>query len=131
MSKKVKLYLVSSIAIIMISSWAVIYASGSQGNLSNNLWQVGLAGSALLFGTLGLITAKQWGWLKSSVGRAVFFLSLGLLLWSVSIAIWTFYLFTQPDQEIPQSYALDIITISVIPAWLYGIIALSKATGAK
>lgn len=115
----------------MLISWLLIYLSGSQGELTNNLWQAGMAGAALLFGTLGLVTAKQWGWMASNVGRAVFFLSLGLLFWGVGQAYWTYFLFAQPEQEVPQSHLLDLILFSVIPIWIYGVVSLSKATGAK
>jgi hypothetical protein len=131
MSKKIKLLLVTSVSITMLVSWLFIYVSGSQGELSNNLWQVGMAISAFIFGLLGLITAKQWGWFKSNVGRAVFFISLGLLFWSIGQAYWTYFLFADPSDEVPQSYAMDIILFSVIPIWTYGVISLSKATGAK
>jgi hypothetical protein len=115
----------------MILSWAYIYFSGFKGEDINSYWQVGMAISALIFGLLGMITAKQWGWFKSNVGRAVFFLALGLLLWGVGQSYWTYYLLIDPSAEVPQSYAMDIILISVIPVWIYGTYSLAKATGSK
>ena len=131
MVKKYKLLFVMSVAATMIGGWFLIFFGGLLDTTASTAWQVGLALSALLFSSMGFITAKQWGWLKSNIGRAVIFLALGLLLWGIGISVLAFYLVINPDKEVPQSYALDIITISAIPVWIYGILSLSRATGAR
>jgi hypothetical protein len=131
MSKKLKLYIIGFISFLMVSTWAAIYFSGSIGQSSNNAWQAGMAATALIFGLIGMLTAKQWGWFKSNVGRSVFFLALGLIFWGIGQSYWTYYLIADPSAEVPQSYVMDVVLISVIPVWIYGILSLAKATGAK
>lgn len=84
-----------------------------------------------MFGVFGLLTARHWSWLKSGVGQGVFFVSLGLIVWGIGQAAWTYFLFRYPNQQSPPSHILDIIDLSALPIWFYGIVRLSKATGAK
>jgi len=97
----------------------------------NYWWQAGLAAVAIIFGIFGMFTAKKWSWLKSGVGQGVFFISLGVVLWGLAQAGWTYYLLKYPTEEVVQSKIIDVVYFASIPLWTYGILKLSKATGAK
>lgn len=131
MNKKLKLYLILTISGVMLALWFAIYITGTQGQQINYWWQLFMGLTALMYGCFGILTAQKWGWLKSGVGRGIFFLSLGLVMWSIGQLGWTYFLFAEPDVETPQSHLLDIIDFSAIPVWFYGLLTLSKATGAK
>lgn len=90
-----------------------------------------MAAIAILFGVFGMLTAKKWSWLKSGVGQGVFFISLGVVMWGLGQAGWTYYLLKYPGQEVVQSKIIDVLYFASIPLWTYGILKLSKATGAK
>ncbi|MFO0882168.1 MAG: hypothetical protein U0491_01845 [Candidatus Saccharimonadales bacterium] len=131
MNKKFKLYFIVGLSGIMVALWFAIYITGTQGQQINYWWQLFMGLTALTYGIFGIFTAKKWNWLKSGVGRGVFFLSLGLIMWGIGQLGWTYFLFVEPDVEAPQSHLLDFIDISAIPLWFAGIVTLSKATGAK
>lgn len=84
----------------------------------------------LIGGLYGLLVARHWGGRHSAVGRAVVFLSLGLITWATGIAIWLFYNFIL-HVEIPYPSWADAAFIISWPLWSIGVIFLSMATGAK
>jgi hypothetical protein len=86
---------------------------------------------AIIVGIFGMLTAKKWSWLKSGVGQGIFFISLGNLMWGIGQAGWTYYLFKDPTVASPPSKILDILFLSSIPLWFYGVLKLSRATGAR
>jgi hypothetical protein len=131
MNKKLKLYLILGTSIIMIAWWAALFFTGTKEETINYIWQVGMGLCALLYATLGIITAAKWNWLKSGVGKGIFFISLALLCWSIGQLGWSYFLFAEPNVQAPQSHLLDIIDFAAIPLWFAGILMLSKATGAR
>lgn len=131
MNKKFKLYSIIAVASFMVITWAIIYFSHMVGQKTNYFWQVAMGLAGLYYAVLGIMTAGKWGWLKSGVGRGIFFISLALLMWSIGQIGWSYFLFVDPSVQSPPSHVLDIIDISAIPLWFIGIIMLSKATGAR
>lgn len=81
-------------------------------------------------GFLGMLKAKPWGYLQSSIGRAIFYLSAGLFSWGAGGMIWAYYNFFEEISAPYPSFA-DIGFILAIPLWIIGIVNLSRATGAK
>ncbi len=79
---------------------------------------------------VGLYNARQWGGLKSSVGKAVGFIAGGVLAWSVGMLIWCYYIFVA-QVEIPYPSLADASFILSWPLWTIGIYWLSKATGVR
>jgi hypothetical protein len=131
MNKKVKISTVIFCATVVFLWWAYMYATGTKETNLNYYWAAALAGIAILFGLLGLFTSKRWSWLKSDMGKAIFSISLGVVMWGIAQAGWTYFIFAYPDQEVVQSKLLDLVFFISIPLWTYGILKLSKATGAK
>ena len=82
-----------------------------------------------LGGFFGLFLSKYWGWLKSSVGRAVFFVSLGSFSWGFGSMIWSYFNFFK-DVVIPYPSIADVGFLACVVFWTIGIINLSYATGA-
>ncbi len=131
MNKKLKLYLILGTSLIMLVWWALLFFTDTREQTINYLWQIGMGVCAVLYAVLGIITAAKWNWLKSGVGRGVFFISLALLFWGIGQLGWSYFLFAEPNVEAPQSHLLDIIDFAAIPVWFVGIVMLSKATGAR
>lgn len=84
----------------------------------------------LLGGIYGIYISRLWGGGKSSVGRGIIFLSLGLITWGIGISIWLYYNFVL-QVEVPYPSWADAGFILSWPLWGIGIIFLSKATGAR
>lgn len=81
-------------------------------------------------GIFGILKSRDWGLFKSVLGKAVFFLSCGLITWSGGETIWSFYNLVL-HVEIPYPSWADASFIISWPFWIIGIYFLSHAVGAK
>lgn len=84
----------------------------------------------VLGGLLGLNTARTWGGFKSSIGKTIIFISLGLITWGLGGFMWFWYLF-YGHIEIPYPSLADVGFVLALPLWSLGVCHLAKATGAK
>ena len=115
--------------VILFVFWAGLLIAGKKaGNW--NYWYSFLFGLIPFFGGLiGMVKSKLWGGLKSTMGKALFFISLGLLLWGFGENIWSYYNFFK---HVPAPYP-SIADIGFAPSiffWIIGTIYLSRASGA-
>jgi hypothetical protein len=84
----------------------------------------------LFGGILGILQSKTWGFLKSELGKAIFFFSLGLISWGIGECIWSYYTIILHD-TVPYPSWSDAGFIASIPLWAIGIFYLSHTTGAR
>ena len=131
MNKKLKLYTILIISFSMLAWWGVLFFTSTREQQINYYWQVAMGLSALLFAGIGISTAAKWGWFKSGVGRAILFISAGLIMWGLGQLGWSYYLFADPGVEAVPSHIPDYIYFTALPLWFVGILMLSKATGAR
>lgn len=131
MNKKFKLSIIIAFSVLLFLYWLALAVTNTKAHMINYWWQAGLAVAVVLFGIFGMISAKHWGWLKSGVGQGVFFISLGLIMWGIGQAGWTYFVIKDPSQQTPPTHILDVIYSSSIPLWFYGMYKLSQATGAR
>jgi len=122
-----KLTLIYFLAMVVFWFWLFV-THHKGGNL--NYWYSFLFGLIPFFGGLvGMLRAHIWGGLKSALGKAVFFVSLGLFLWGFGENIWSYYNFFK---HVPAPYP-SLADIGFAPSiffWILGTAFLSKATGA-
>src|SRR4051812_17446904 len=85
-------YLIAVFAIVVVY-WVALFVFGSKDGFYNYLFSFLFGLIPLMGGVLGLRGSKMWGWLQSTIGRAIFFLSLGLILWGCGEAVWSYYNF--------------------------------------
>lgn len=116
--------------IALIVWWLTIFLSGAKESSFNLAFAFAYGLLPLFGGFLGIFEAKRWGLFQSSMGKAVFFLSLGLITWGVGEMIWSFYNFIL-QVEVPYPSWADASFILSWPLWSVGVIFLSYATGAK
>jgi hypothetical protein len=131
MNKKLKIGIIAIASSLLLIWWTYLYINNMKAEPLNYWWQVGLAVLSIVAGTLGLLTAGKWSWLKSGVGKGIFFIALGLIMWGLGQLGWGYYTIAYPGQEIVYNKIIDLLYFASIPLWIYGIISLSKATGAK
>lgn len=95
-------------------------------NLYSNIYGI----IPLIGGIYGLFLARHWGGFKSAVGKAITFLSLGLVTWGIGMIIWLYYNIIL-GVSIPYPSFADAAFIISWPLWTIGAAFLSIATGAK
>lgn len=84
----------------------------------------------LIGGLIGIYNSIRWGGWKSSVGRSLLCMSLGLITWSGGMVIWNYYLFFTTI-SVPYPSFADVSFMLSWPLWTIGAIFLSIAAGAN
>jgi hypothetical protein len=111
--------------------WLKIKLTGGEVGTENYFFNLSYLFFNLLGGIGGLIIAhRKWGGFKSSIGRGLSFLSLGLLGQGFGLVIWTIYNLVF-RVEIPYPSLADIGYFSLIPFYAIAMIDWSKASGAR
>lgn len=99
---------------------------------AHNLYGVLFLGFIPVVGGInGLFIAREWGFFKSAVGRAITFLSLGLISWGFGTYIFSGVYNFLLGIEVPYPSWADVGYVLALPLWAIGMIQLSRATGAK
>ncbi len=122
--------ILSGYLVFLILYWIVLYFSNQTSGVYNYLYSFLFSLIPLLGGITGMFLSKEWGGLKSHVGKAVFFISLGLFLWGSGSMVWSYYNFVVQVAAPYPSWA-DLGFAPSIFFYGLGAIYLSKATGAK
>jgi diguanylate cyclase len=110
--------------------WILLFSSGKTDSFYNYFYSFLFGLIPLGAGFAGMLGARQWGMLKSAMGRGLFFLSFGLLLWGLGEMVWSYYNFFVGEAAPYPSWA-DLGFGPSIFFWIVGVINLSKASGAK
>ena len=110
--------------------WVTIFLSGAKDDPTNKAFAFAYGLLPLLGGAVGFLNSKKWGLFKSAMGKALFFLSLGLITWGFGEMIWSYYNFVLRI-EVPYPSWADASFIVSWPLWSIGVVFLSLATGAR
>jgi hypothetical protein len=116
--------------VVMLLYWIGIQISGIKDLPINLFYSFSTAVLAFFGGIFGLFVSKNWGSTKSSVGKAVLFMSAGTISWSLGNFVWSFYNFIL-SVEMPYPSPADLGYTLAIPLWIIGVTFLSEATGAR
>ena len=123
--------LITSVYLTSTLFWVVLTVyTGHSAHTAGLYLQIILFAVPFLGAVWGLRNGIHWGGFKSAVGRAVIFLSLGTLTWSLGMLAWNYYIFIS-KVEVPYPSLADAFFILSWPLWALGVIYLSKATGVK
>lgn len=129
--KNINIYqkIVCGYLIALIGVWIAVQVRGTKtGTL--NYWYSFLFGLTPIFaGVVGMVQSKIWGRLQSALGRAVFFISLGLVLWGSGESIWSYYNFFR-HVAAPYPSLADIGFAPSVFFWVLGAFFLARASGA-
>src|SRR3990167_9452901 len=117
--------------ILAVGVVVVLTLTHQTNTLTNNLYGVLFLGFIPVIGGInGLIIARRWGSFKSAVGRAIIFLSLGLISWGLGTYIFSGIYNFLLQVEVPYPSLADVGYIISLPLWVYGMVQLSRAMGA-
>jgi hypothetical protein len=116
--------------VLLVVFWAILFVGGSKEGFYNYLYSFLFGLIPLIGGIFAMVGSRTWGGLKSAVGKAVFFIGLGIFCWGCGETIWSYYNFFL---GIPAPYP-SLADLGFAPSiFFYGLGAayLSKATGAR
>ena len=116
--------------VILFIFWYTLYCLEIKEGFYNYFFSFLFGLIPFFAGIIAMFRARFWGGLKSAVGKAVFFIGLGIFLWGCGEAIWSYYNFFL---GIPAPYP-SMADWGFAPSiFFYGLgtFYLSKATGAK
>ncbi|MBI5123607.1 hypothetical protein HZA75_07150 [Candidatus Roizmanbacteria bacterium] len=85
---------------------------------------------ATIAGVFGIVISTHWGGMKSAVGKAILYISLGTTSWGLGTLVWSFYNFVL-HVAVPYPSLADVGYVGAIPLWMLGMFYLAKATGVK
>jgi hypothetical protein len=118
------------ILLVLIIWWVFINMNSYQNAPINFFYGAGLGLLVIVSSVFGLINVRKWGGLSSVMGRAIIFLSLGLLAWGIGTLVFAYYnIFL--NIEVPYPSIADGFYIVSWPLWLISMVNLYNATGAK
>lgn len=117
------------VAYVGVLVWFLqIRSSGSENNYLFN-WSYGLI--ALVSAVYSWrIASKYWGGFKSTMGKLIIFLGIGLFSQWVGLQIWTYYNVIA-KVEVPYPSLADIGYFGLVPAYVLAAIMLAKVTGVR
>ncbi|HOR23648.1 hypothetical protein KBB76_01855 [Candidatus Saccharibacteria bacterium] len=131
MNKKTKIEIIVFTAVALLAFDLALIFTGTRGQTINAFWAMAMGFLTAFYGVLALITAKYWSWLHSKIGQAVFFIGAGNFIWGAGQLVWAYYFYRYPNQEYQPQRILDVLFFSAVPLWFYGVLKLTKASGAK
>ena len=122
----------SILLFIFFTGWWVVLNFTSAGVEESNrqLFSTFYALQALFGGILGLAVGRKWGGFSSYLGRAILFLSLGLLAQVFGQIVYSYYnLYLKVF--VPYPSLGDLGYFGSIPLYIYGAAMLAKATAVQ
>lgn len=118
------------IFLILTAWWIIIFLSKTTDAISNHAFGFIYGGFSLWGGLIGLQVSKRWGGLKSTMGKAILFLTLGLLFQAFGqYSFWYYNYFLKI--AIPYPGIPDIGYFGTIPCYIVAALLLAKASGVK
>lgn len=80
---------------------------------------------------IGLAVARSWGGLKSRLGRAITFYSLGVLAWGCGVIGWLIYIYILGETEVPYPSPADFVYMLAQIMWYAGSLTIAGVIGAQ
>ena len=117
-----------SLFVLLSASWVVLRVSNPETDGPALLFGATYGLMALFGGIYGLLNAKKWGGWKSTLGRTLVYLSLGLLFAEFGQLVFSYYNIIK-SVEIPYPSLADVGFFGSIPFYILGAFALTKVTG--
>ncbi|MBI1839124.1 MAG: hypothetical protein HYR95_02435 [Candidatus Colwellbacteria bacterium] len=115
---------------LCVAYWTWIWATGNVNAYHNYYWSlVALGAFPITGGLFGILLSRKWGFLSALLGRAIFFISVGLIMWGLGSLVFSYYNIVQ-NVEVPYPSLADVGFILAPPFWIIGLFNLGKGIGA-
>jgi len=116
-----------------LSAWWIelTVTHNNGGHNQANVFDALYGAMALYGGVLGLRASRKWGGAKSLLGRAILFLSLGLLAQEFGQIAYTYLGLQMPADQFPYPSIGDIGYFGSIPLYILGAYYMMRASGSS
>lgn len=123
-------YLVAVIFVVISAWWVALQVIDPSSDFPRYVWAGSYGVMALVGGVYGLFSAKRWGSFKSSLGKAIIYLAIGLLLAEFGQLIFSYYNVFK-KVSVPYPSVADIGFFGNMFFYTLGGFALMKVLGVK
>lgn len=132
MNSKLKMFTTLSVSIFAAYSlwWILLQTNNAPSNLDGDTFSDTYGILALIGGVGGIFVSRQWGGLKSLMGKSIMAFSLGLIAQALGQIVYSYYFFFL-DREVPYPSLGDIGFFGSVLLYIYGIYCLAKVSGVK
>ena len=120
--------LIIALYAVMLVWWVSIFSRNLIDTRENYFFGLAIGVLAVIGSVVGLLKSNQWGFLKSALGKSIFFLSIGVLTWGIGTIIFAYYNFYL-SVAVPYPSMADVAYIFSWPLWTIGMVYLSRAMG--
>lgn len=110
--------------------WFFIYSRGLKEGIENNAFTLIYPFVSLFGGIVGFFVSKNWGGVKSDIGKAISLLSLGLLAQFFGQASFAYFIYIK-GIEVPYPSVADIGFLGSAIFYIIGASFLLKSSGIK
>ena len=131
-SPKIWAFIAVYVAILLwwLSLNGFLFTPAQQDTLQNYVFGAIIGILPIVGGLIGARAGLRWGGVKSAMGKALLFLSSGLITWGIGTLIFAYYnIFS--GVEVPFPSWADAAYIVSWPLWMLGAVSLSKASGVQ
>lgn len=115
---------------ILTGLWVFINFFQEPESIFHDVFTVTYGLVALGGGLAGLFTATKWGGFRSLMGKAIIFLSLGLLFQEFGQLAYSYYIYVL-GIEVPYPSIGDIGFLGYVPMYLLGMMYVGQLAGVK
>lgn len=115
---------------VISAYWLTVFVTGTADDTARNVIGSIYGSVALIGGIFGLLAARQWGGLKSLLGRSITILALGLLLQEFGQLGYAYYAVVL-GTDIPYPSFGDLGYFGSVLFYIYGAILLLKVNGSS
>ena len=128
---KSKAFLFVSFLFLVLVGWRIALSVSPVWGTDTNIqiWAASYQIIAWCGAIIGLIYSRVWGGWKSVIGRVSLAFSIGLLLQSFGQSVFSYYFYT--GNPLPYPSLADLGFFGSIPFYVYGVIEILRASGAR
>lgn len=126
-----KILLVLYLLTMLYSLYLNLIVGVDERSSAGAITQFPLAIIPIIGSFIGLSVARSWGGLKSRLGRAITFYSLGLLAWGCGVVGWLIYIYILDRTEVPYPSPADFVYMLAQIMWYLGSLYIAGVIGAQ
>ncbi len=129
--KLFRILLVIYVVTIIYSLYLNLFVDRASQSSAGAITQVPLALIPIVGSFIGMTVARSWGGMKSKLGRAITFYSLGLLAWGCGVVGWLIYIYVLGVTEVPYPSPADFVYMFAQIMWYAGSLTVAGVIGAQ